>query len=329
MYNKEHRDDKYINTLQSFLEDIYGLDIKSITEAKRGFYGETWKVSTDKETYFIKIDYCVIHQKKYIDSFSIIEHINQSGIDYINKIVKTKSGELYTFFGEGVLCVFGFINGENREDYPLKDLFNHLAPIYKISTSGIEIESEDFSSYHKDTFYKRCDILKQHAQRSSIKRLFKWLDSKKMTFDYRAKRFEKFIDLCKEDKSNFYITHGDAGGNVIIGEENKFSIIDWDYPLLSPIERDTWYFICDPSNITMVNETLKEHGIDYTINEDRLAYYCYMMFFNYISEYMQCFIDFIDDEETLNILVDDVSAYFEGWITNQLRYADENYRVED
>jgi len=42
--------------LTEFLSRTYGFQVQDIWAAKRGFYGETWKVRAKEADYFVKID---------------------------------------------------------------------------------------------------------------------------------------------------------------------------------------------------------------------------------------------------------------------------------
>ena len=54
----------------------------------------------------------------------------------------------------------------------------------------------------------------------------------------------KYISsVCHEDVSDFYFTHGDAGGNFFVARNQNF-LVDWDEVMYAPIERDAWVMSC-------------------------------------------------------------------------------------
>ena len=85
-YNNEIRTAEYINKLCDFVSKNYDVQITDFQPAKRGFYGETWKVITLDQTFFLKIDYSKNHKDLYAKSFSTIEYLNNEGIDFISQI---------------------------------------------------------------------------------------------------------------------------------------------------------------------------------------------------------------------------------------------------
>ena len=51
--------------LSSCLQTEYGLAIRNIVPAERGFYGETWEICTPAGKYFAKLDRWPCHKESY------------------------------------------------------------------------------------------------------------------------------------------------------------------------------------------------------------------------------------------------------------------------
>ena len=64
VYNNVLRDEEYIHRLKDAIFRQYGITAIGIKPAKRGYYGETWKVTGTAGRYFLKLDYLPFHQKK-------------------------------------------------------------------------------------------------------------------------------------------------------------------------------------------------------------------------------------------------------------------------
>lgn len=67
------RDEEYLARLKATIESQYGITPVEITPAKRGYYGETWKVKGNAGCYFLKMDYLSYHQKKFQNSLAVID----------------------------------------------------------------------------------------------------------------------------------------------------------------------------------------------------------------------------------------------------------------
>jgi len=133
MYNTIERDDAYIKQLLGFISSAYNLESISIAPAKRGYFGETWRLNTADKSYFIKLDYSNLYKNIYKNSFHILQHLNDSGIYFISRIIKTKQGELSSYFDSAVVGVFDWLDGENIQDERTKTPeYQMLAKVYTI-----------------------------------------------------------------------------------------------------------------------------------------------------------------------------------------------------
>lgn len=118
-----------------------------------------------------------------------------------------------------------------------------------------------------------------------------------------------FSEICRSDTSGFFITHGDAGGNFLVGESNY--IIDWDTAKLAPPERDAWFCVHRDWAMAGFRDALKLHGIDYELRNERFAYYCYWFFFYYLNAFLDAGLE-----------VEPIEEYINGWMADNVKWAD-------
>ena len=303
MYSKVRRSKKYISRLCEFIRVEYQIVPVALTPAKRGFYGETWQLEAANKNYFVKLDYSP-HKKIYKRSFPVIEHLCKNGINFISRIVNNANGELCTQFESAVLGVFEWIDGENMETDATKiPEYNMLAKVYTIPSGDIPIPHEDFSDKNADKFFKQWKALND-------KQLLPMLEKNRTKIEHRAEKLKKFAKLCQNDTSGFVITHGDAGGNLMVSGD-KYYIVDWDYPLLAPPERDAWVMCSRDWARDAFQNSLRQNGIEHTLRPERLAYYCYDYFFFYLTAFLDA-----------STQADVVEEYIDGWIEGSFEYAD-------
>ncbi|MDR2569472.1 MAG: aminoglycoside phosphotransferase family protein [Oscillospiraceae bacterium] len=304
MYSNIVRDNIYRHNLTEFIKSEYGIKTIHISAAERGFYGETWKLNTQKADYFLKMVYCDDHKYVYERSFSVIQHLCDHGIDFISRIVKSKSGELSTHFDGAVIGVFNWIEGENIETDATKESeYQMLAKVYAVAYDGLNIPEEDFSYRYSDEFFTRWATLSNRQTLSLLKK-------NRQKLEHRAKRLNLFSRLCRDDKTDFVITHGDAGGNFIMSSGRNF-IVDWDGAVLAPPERDAWVMCGHKWARDAFNNALRQNGIAYSLRLERLAYYCYRFFFFYLNA-------FVSSDSQADIL----EEYIDSWIEDSIRWAD-------
>ena len=308
------RNSAYINELAESISKEYNLAVTSITPAKRGYYGETWCVDTEDSKYFVKLDYLSRHQNKYKNSLSVVQYLCDNGINFISKIVKTRGGELSTSFNSAVLAVFEWINGENIETDDTKPPeYKMLSKIYLLSKQGFDIPAIKFLDDMAKVCLEKWNSIKKSPK--SLKRdgLLAILDGYSKEIFGWAKRLAHFSSVCSENTSDFYITHGDAGGNLMTDGKN-FAIMDWDEVMYAPLERDAWVMCCYDWAFELFENSLRQSGIGYRLKKERLAFYIYHMFFLYLNEFLE------DFEESGDLEI--IKEYFNGFIRIRLNFAD-------
>lgn len=306
---------EYRNGLIAMLAREYGLLIREIHPSKRGFFGETWKVQTDKADYFLKIDYWEYHKEAYRDSLAACDFFTEKGIAFVPRLLKTKNGQLSCRFQDGIAAVFEYVEGENTEEYPVSRLFERLAVIYALDPDDLDLKMETLGTEVIDAFRR----LSEAAQGSSV--ITAALREKAAIISQYAGRLRRFSDLCRAKKWDMRITHGDAGGNCILNGDD-FTIIDWDSVKRAPIERDAWFFICDSAQMDAINAVLERSAFPVRLQDECIYYYCYYSFFYYMTEHLLAYLN-ARDEEQREKQAYGFKTYLEScWIFEQLKIAD-------
>ena len=304
------RSEEYKCLLREFIKQEYDIKIVDIIPAKRGFYGETWRVNTVNTSYFLKLVYPAVHMDIYKSSFPVIEHLCSHGIDFISRIVKNKNDNLYTHFDGAILGIFDWIDGEHIETDATKiPEYQMLAKVYTVPSRDISISHEDFSGKSADKFFEQWNKLKDG-------KLLSLLEKNRTKLEYRAERLKYFAEICKSDTADFFITHGDAGGNLIKNGDRYF-LVDWDNPILAPPERDAWVMCSRDWARDAFHHALRQNDILHTLRSERLAYYCYYYFFFYLTAYFDGF--------TQTDTIQEIEEYIDGWIEESIKYADTHF----
>mgnify|MGYP000803017980 FL=1 len=244
MHNGILRNKEYIHRLKNTIYKQYGIDPAEITPTNRGYYGETWKVRGNSGCYFLKMDYLRFHQKKFQQSLSVIEYLCESGIDFVGKIIKTRENKLYSNFDTAVIGLFEWIDGRNVETDQTKSTeYQMLCKIYLLTKPGLEIPTALFSDDAAKRFYQHWERLKSAPTTDANCAVLAIFERFKEEISHCASRLSHFAEICREDKSALYLTHGDAGGNFFIGNGRNY-ILDWDEVMYAPLERDAWVMGC-------------------------------------------------------------------------------------
>ena len=307
MYSNVARSEEYQHRLLDFIGQEYGISSAVLAPAKRGFYGETWRLDAANASYFLKLVYPAAPKALYELSFPIIQHLCDHGIDFISRIVKSENGDLFTRFDGAALGIFDWIDGEHVETDATKiPEYRMLAKVYTVPSRGVLIPREDFSGSSADRLFEQWSTLDDE-------RLLSLLERNRSKLEHRAARLRYAAELCRGDSGDFFITHGDAGGNLIVSGDRYF-IVDWDNPLLAPPERDAWVMCGRDWARDAFHGALWQNGIRYNLRLERLAYYCYHYFFYYLTAYLDAFTR----ADTVRVIEEYIDNYVEG----SIRYAD-------
>lgn len=315
VYNNVLRDEKYIHRLKDAIYQQYGIASIKIKPAKRGYYGETWKVTGTVGCYFLKLDYLPFHQKKFQNSLSVIEYLCEKGIDFIGRIIKAKDGKLYSNFDTAVAGLFEWVDGENIETDDTKGPeYQMLCRIYSLTKPGLQIPSASFSDGAAVHFYEQWESLRKSPKNHTNCSVLSVFERFREEISHCASQLSLIARRCQANDSDFYLTHGDAGGNFFTGNGRNY-IFDWDEVMYAPLERDAWVMGCYDWARNLFNDTLKQNNISYRLQPERLAFYCYHMYFFYLGEFLQ--VHPICDQSAR------ILDYFEnGWIKSRIEFAD-------
>ena len=314
MYNEVLRDEEYIHRLKTAIYEQYGIAISEIVPAERGYYGETWKLYAETGCYFLKMDYLDFHQKRFQRGLSVIEYLCENGIDFVGKVIKTRENRLYSRFDTALLGLFEWVDGKNVETDETKRMeYRMLCKIYPLTKPGLDIPTARFSDEAAVRFYQQWEMLKSAPEtdaNSTVLSVFARFDDE---ISHCAARLSALAERCRTDEGDFYLTHGDAGGNFFIGN-GRYYIFDWDEAMYAPLERDAWVMGCYDWARKLFHDTLRANNIFYQLRPERLAFYCYHMYFFYLTEFLTVHAQYDQSQRILE--------YFEdGWIKSRITFA--------
>lgn len=317
MYSKiSPRKAAYKAALADFILEQYGVAC-TLSEAERGFYGETWIAQSAAMRYFVKLDYSRWHRQIYTDSLGVLEYMTRSGITFAGGALRAAGGALHTEFSGGALAVFRYIEGVHTEDYPLSRLFGKLSLVYALAlpeAGSVPLARDILTARAYDEFALRLASFQADTGTPEKSALAGKFREKSGLIAHRAQRLRLFAERIKKaPPEKLVITNGDAGGNVIIGDD--FSIIDWDEVRLAPPERDAWFFVQREGQTEEIERTL-----GFRLRPDIMAFYCYSMFFDYLNYYLRSYEEFPGDDK--NRLAEEMAGYFDCWIENCMPWAD-------
>ena len=316
MYGGVVRSEEYRQALMREVERAYGVKALAMTPAQRGYFGETWKIDAQNASYFLKLVYAPAHQPVYRRGLTALAHLQANGVRDVGRVIKTLNGECFIPYDAATLALFEWIDGENLQNEQTKLAeYQILARVYAVPTEGAALARDAFGTAGADAFFGQWARL-AHADDEASARVLAVLEGQRARLMRRAERLAMFAKRCAGDDGPFFITHGDAGGNIIVNGDTH-TLIDWDGACLAPPERDAWFCLHWPWAMRAFNDALRGQNIAYTLRPERLAYYAYHTSFYYLTEYMQTVFDL--GAESMD---EALSQFFTGWIEEEIACAD-------
>lgn len=236
--------------LKTTLEILYGINISQLIFIPRGESSWGYKVETKDNNYFLKL-----YKNKYPflkEAAELTYMLYYEGdIAEIVHALKSKNGKAVNTFENYPFILSNYIVGKEVAeqkliDSQIEELGGILGRIHN-STSliGDYPKKETFESKDKDNFFKVLMRIKQHKPgENDFQKQF--IDLLMPLEDRIIQEFESLKNLKEvlvKKQLTFVICHSDTTqGNILIGDDGKLYLIDWDTPLLAPKERDLLFF---------------------------------------------------------------------------------------
>ncbi len=237
-----------LDKVTEVLEDSYGLKINQVIKQKN-----VYKIFSEEGCYCFKvIKYKHSHFKFII---SAMEHLFNRGFEDIIPFIKTKKGESYVALGEGNGYLSPWVKArESNYDnpYDLKDACRLLAKLHNYS-EGFMIKDEmtpriGWFSWIETFETRKNEILDfrkrigQKAKKSDFDKLYLEI------MDVELKIAESSIGnlkrsgyreiMMKDVFKGGFCHHDFAYHNILIAEDGKHKVIDFDYCILDSYLHD-------------------------------------------------------------------------------------------
>ena len=240
------KDEQLINCL----ENAYELSVEQITFLPLGgdLSSAVYRVvAGDKKTYFCKLRRGVFNE----NSVALPKYLNKQGITQIIPPLVSHSGQLRIELDEFMLVLYPFVEGMNGYDVELSehqwaDFGAALKQIHALQVPpelSPKIRRESYSPEWRETcrnILRRLD--EETFEDSIILEMIAFLRSKREMVLHAILRAEQLVHLMLHRSMKFVLCHSDIHpGNLFIDNKGSLFIVDWDYPLLAPKERDLMF----------------------------------------------------------------------------------------
>ncbi|MHB8132642.1 MAG: phosphotransferase [Anaerolineaceae bacterium] len=235
--------------IQICLEREYGIHASQIEFLPLGADLNTaaYLVESNGTSYFVKLRSGFFNEL----TVTIPEYLSKQGMQQIISPINTISGGLLANVANYKLILYPFIVGQNAYEQKLTDnqWMEFGTAIRRIHRTKLPLKLE--SRIPKETFSPQWRemvnrfILQSQIeifQESVAQQCAEFVTSKKSEILDLIKRAEILANHLSNQTQDFVICHADLhAGNVLIGNDGKFYIVDWDTLTMAPKERDLMY----------------------------------------------------------------------------------------
>jgi spectinomycin phosphotransferase len=203
-------------------------------------------VTTDGTTYFLKL-------RKGFEEITVTVplFLTSRGIQEIIPPIETKSKRPWADFSEYKMILYPFVEGKDGFERELTGQHRKIlgAALKGIHTAQVPpdlkglIPQETFSAQWRENLKSFQALVdnKTFADSTAAK-LADFMKSRRNEIIHLIERAEELATGLVSQPLEFVLCHTDVhGGNILIGEDDRLYIVDWDNPLLAPKERDLMF----------------------------------------------------------------------------------------
>ena len=204
-------------------------------------------ITADGTTYFCKLKLEEFDES----SVRLPKFLSEQGLVPIIAPLTTKTGRLWAVADDFILILYPFVEGINGYEVELterqwKDFGVALRYLHTLSlppTLKATLRQETFSSEWREGCLA---ILKRLNEENFVDPimldLVMFLQPKRKIMLHAIERASKLAQVLASRSLDLVLCHSDIhAGNLFIDVQGSLFIVDWDYPVLAPKERDLMF----------------------------------------------------------------------------------------
>lgn len=240
------QDEKIITCLQ----DEYGLAVAQLTFLPIGADPNTAvyrAATTDETAYFVKLRRGAFDET----SVTLPKLLSDQGVAPIIPPLATQRGQLWANLDVFTLILYPFVAGRNGYEVDLSDQHwvTFGAAVKRLHTAPLppallqRIQPETYSPHGRQTIKMWLDRLDDDTFVDAVAvKLAAFLRPKREQVLDLVDRAERLAQVLQARPPEFVVCHSDLhAGNILIGDDGAFYIVDWDNPILACKERDLMF----------------------------------------------------------------------------------------
>lgn len=294
-----------MDLILALLRREYGITCASCIPGPRGFVAETFVAEAiGGAKCFVKWLPGWASSAAFVRGLAVAERLRTLGVPAAAP-VRTRAGALSTELRGRTVAVFEFVEGERGAVVDHRhgpDSFNYdfatfvrlLASIHNATADiAVELPVESFSipwGGHFEVAFRRA--LEGRPVTAAQAQLQEALRHQQSQIEADWAELKTMVERCRGTAWAPALTHGDLlGDNIIVGADGVLHPIDWDDPVLAPIERDAWFFTCEPEAEAAFSAAYRRAFPGWVVDPLRRRFYLFFRFFQDVLGYIDIILD--------------------------------------
>lgn len=279
------------------LQVAYGISITDLAFLPLGADVNTAvyrAIADDSALYFVKL-------RRNFDpsSVELPKYLSDSGVSQIIRPYKSGSGQLWANLDGFSLILYPFIEGQNGYRVALShpQWYDFGAALRRIHAATVPVmlglQRESYSAQWREQVKSFLQLVEDKDFDDLVAaKLAAFLKEHTIEILFLVERAEHLALALQAQTPEWVVCHSDIhAGNVLMGTNGNFYIVDWDNPILAPKERDLMFIGGSQGFVGYSAEEevrLFYQGYGPTqINQAALAYYRYERIVQDIAAYCQ------------------------------------------
>lgn len=236
--------------ISACLRDDYGLNVVQVAFLPLGADINTAVyrvVADDDASYFLKLRGGVFDET----SVALPKFLSEQGMGQIIAPLTSQTGRLWASLEGFKVILYPFVEGRNGYEVELSERHwrEFGSALKRLHTTEIppalikHMRRERYSPQGREMvkrFLERIEV--ETFDDPVAAKLAAFLKTKRAEALDLVGRAEQLAQALQAGYPEFIVCHSDIhAGNVLIGADDAFYIVDWDDPILAPKERDLMY----------------------------------------------------------------------------------------
>jgi Ser/Thr protein kinase RdoA (MazF antagonist) len=276
--------------LRHLLIHEYGVTPLAISPGPRGFVALTYIVdAANGQRSFVKVLPPAPHLVHLPSNLALLAELRELGIA-VNQPLRTRTGQWTVALGEQTVVVFDYISGRDGGgfDYDFAEYVALLAGIHQ-ATSQVHtnLAHEEFRLPFAADMERYLARLSADPPVSPVQANLRRLlapYSNQMQGDWSE--LQALAEACRQTQWAPRITHSDGNGsNVVMGDDGRLYLVDWDEVMLGPAERDTWFHLNAKARTKFLH-LYRQAFPDYQPEALRYRFYVFRRYFEDLTGYL-------------------------------------------